>query len=94
MMYQRASELENVYSSYGMSWATTMGIAPRLASTYITLEKWVDMLLQYYKAHVEGGIAGYVSMFDTVGSAGVSSYYYTALLLVLGVILFYIWAMM
>lgn len=43
-LYGRAGELESVYSRYGMSWATTLGVAPKLAASYVEFERWMDFI--------------------------------------------------
>jgi hypothetical protein len=40
LLYAKAGELEAVYTTYGLSWATTNGAAPYLASTLASLELW------------------------------------------------------
>jgi hypothetical protein len=88
-LYRRASELESVYSSYGMSWATTMGIAPRLAGAYVTLERWMEALgQQYHDTDLKE------TMENLEEATGVSIYYFITLGLGLGSVLFYIWVVM
>jgi hypothetical protein len=46
LLYEKAGELEDVYTKYGLSWATTNGAAPYLAGALASLELWIDPLLQ------------------------------------------------
>jgi hypothetical protein len=41
LLYDKAGELEAVYIKYGLSWATTKGVAPYLASALASLELWL-----------------------------------------------------
>ncbi len=47
LLYNKAAELESVYSEYGYSWATTNGFAPLLASTLASIESWIGGLNQW-----------------------------------------------
>lgn len=41
LLYEKAGELEAVYIKYGLSWATTKGVAPFLASSMASWELWL-----------------------------------------------------
>jgi hypothetical protein len=47
LLYEKAGELEAVYVKYGLSWATTKGVAPYLASALASMELW---FLQYHSS--------------------------------------------
>lgn len=48
LLYQKAAELESIYVKYGISWATTQGVAPFLADTMASIELWLSHVSQQW----------------------------------------------
>lgn len=89
-LYQRAGELESVYATYGLSWTTTLGIAPKIAQASVVMERFVLFLEQYDWAGCLQKLTQREELSDTQDIRILYVFLFAALL----VALYYIWVVM